>query len=186
MSLATLRQQVWILRGRIEVRKVVRSCLQCARYAARTPTQLMGVLPPARVRPSPPFQSSGVDYAGPISVRLIKSRGKDTLKSYICVFVCMATRAVHLELVEDYTSETFVTAFHRFTARRGQCRFLYSDKGTNFEGADSQLKQILSESSSFYNKISKELANEGLTWSYKPPPPPPPPPSAPHFGGLWS
>ena len=137
LTLATLRQQVWILRGRTEVRKHIRSCVPCTRYAARAPTQLMGDLPPARVRPSPPFQRSGVDYAGPISVRLTKSRGKGTLKGYVCVFVCMATRAAHLELVEDYTSEAFIAAFSRFTARRGQCKYLYSDKGTNFVGADS-------------------------------------------------
>ena len=116
LTLATLRQQVWIMRARTEVKKVIGSCLQCARYAAKTATQLMGELPPARVRPSPPFFSSDVDYAGPISVRLTKSRGKGTLKGYICVFVCMSTRAVHLEIVEDYTSEAFIAAFHRFTS----------------------------------------------------------------------
>ena len=178
LTLATLRHKFWILCARTEVKKIIRYCLPCIRYAARTPTQLMGELPSARVRPSPPFQSSGVDYAGPISVRLTKSRGKGTLKDYICVFVCMATRAVHLELVEDYTSEAFIAAFHRFTARRGQCKFLYSDQGTTFVGADPQLKQILSESSLFLSKVTKELSNEGLTWSFNPP-------SAPHFGGLW-
>ena len=110
----------------------------------------MGDLPLARVRPSPPFQRTGVDYAGPISVRLTKSRGKGTLKGYICVFMCMVTFAVHLELVEDYSSEVFIAALHRFTARRGHCKYLYSDKGTTFVGADTQLTQMLSESSSFY------------------------------------
>ena len=178
LTLATLRQKFWILRARTEIKKIIRSCLLCVRYATRTLTHLMGELPSARVRPSSPFQSSGVDYAGPISVRLTKSRGKGTLKGYICVFVCMATRAVHPELVEDYTSEAVIAAFHRFTARRGQCKFLYSDQGINFVAADSQLKQMLSESSLFFSKVSKELSSEGLTWSFNPP-------SAPHFGGLW-
>ena len=157
---------------------MLRSCVQCARYAARIPTQLMSDLPPARVRLSPPFQRTGIDYAGPISVRLTKTRGKGTLKGYICVFICTVTRAVHLKLVEDYSSEAFIAALHRFTARRGHCKYLYSDKGITFVSADTQLTQMLSESSSFYSKVSQQLADEDTTWPFNPPSPP-------HFGGLW-
>ena len=97
----------------------------------------MGDLSPARVRPSSPFERSGVDYAGPISLRLTKTRGKGTMKGYIAIFICLATRAVHIEAVEDYSSDAFLAAFHRFTSRRGHYRELYSDQGTNFVGADS-------------------------------------------------
>ena len=103
----------------------------------------MGELPKARVRPSSPFECSGVDYAGPINLRLTKTRGKGTMKGYIVIFIYMATRAVHIELVEDYSSEAFIAASHRFTARRGQCKKLYSDQGTNFVRADTQLRQML-------------------------------------------
>ena len=65
----------------------------------------------ARVTPGYPFERSGVDYAGPVKVRLSKSRGNGTLKGYISIFVCMCTRAVHIELVEDYASEAFIAAF---------------------------------------------------------------------------
>ena len=75
----------------------------------------MGELPQARVHPSLPFERSGVDYAGFINVRLTKTRGKGTMKVNIAIFICMATRAVHIEVVEDYTSEAFIAAFHRFT-----------------------------------------------------------------------
>ena len=97
----------------------------------------MGELPKARMCPSLPFERAGVDYAGPINVRLTKTRGKDTLKGYIAIFVCMATKAVHIEVIDDYTSEAFIAAFHRFTARRGFCKELFSDQGTNFIGADT-------------------------------------------------
>ena len=63
--------------------------------------------------PSPPFERAGVDYAGPINVRLSKTRGKGTLKGYIAILICMATRAIHIEVVEDYTSEAFIAVFHR-------------------------------------------------------------------------
>ena len=87
----------------------------------------MGELPKAGVRTSSPFERSDVDYAGPINLRLTKTRGKSTMKGYIAIFICMATRAVHIEVVEDYTSEAFIGAFHRFTVRRGFCKELFSD-----------------------------------------------------------
>ena len=74
----------------------------------------MGELPKARVRQSSPFERSGVDYAGPIHLRLTKTRGMGTMKVYIAFFICMATRAAH---IKDYSSEAFIAAFHRFTAR---------------------------------------------------------------------
>ena len=178
LTLATLRRQYWIVKGRSAVKKVIRACLACSRHAARVPTQLMGELPKARVRHSFPFERAGVDYAGPINVRLTKTRGKGTMKGYIAIFVCMATKAVHIEVVEDYTSEAFIAAFHRFTARRGHCKELFSDQGTNFVGADTLLKQMVRSSSSYSNQIVNSLAREGTSWIFNPP-------SAPHFGGIW-
>ena len=90
----------------------------------------------------------------------------------------MTTRAVHIEVVEDYSSETFIAAFYRFTASRGICKELYSDQGTNFVGADTQLKQRVNSASSYFTQIVKALAQEGTTWIFNPP-------SAPHFGGIW-
>ena len=137
----------------------------------------MGELPQARVRSSSPFERSGVDYTGPINVRLTKTRGKGTIKGYIAIFICMATRAIHIEVVEDYSSEAFIAAFHRFTARRGFCKELYSDQGANFVGADAQLKHTIVASSSFPSQIIKSLAQEGTSWIFNPP-------SAAHFGGI--
>ena len=166
------------LKGRAEVKKVIRECSSCSRHAARVPTQLMGELPKARVRPSSPFEYSGVDYAGPINVRLTKTRGKGTIKGYIAIFICMAIRAVHIELVEDYSSEVFVAAFHRFTTRRCHSKKLYSDQGTNFVGTDAQLRQMVDASSSLSAQVVNSLAQQGTLWIFNPP-------SAPHFGGLW-
>ena len=100
------------------------------------------------------------------------------MKGYISIFICMATRAVHIELVEDYSSEAFIAAFHRFTARRGHCKELYSDQGTNFVRADTQLRHMLSESGEFYSQVTRTFTQEGTCWKFNPP-------SAPHFGGLW-
>ena len=110
----------------------------------------MGELPKAHVRLSSPFERSDIDYTGPINVRFTKTRGKGTMKGYIAIFICVATRAVHIEVVEDYTSEAFITAFHRFTVRQGFCKELLSDQGTNFVGEDTLLKQMVN-TSSFYS-----------------------------------
>ena len=166
------------MKGRSAVKKVIRACLTCSRHAARAPTQLMGTLPQARVRPSSPFECSGVDDVGPINVQLTKTRGKDTMKGYIAIFICMATRAIYIVIDDDYSSEAFIAAFHRFTARRRFCKELYSDQETNFVGVDAQLKQIIVASSSFSSQIIKSLAQEGTSWIFNPP-------SAPHFGGIW-
>ena len=76
----------------------------------------MSNLPEFRVNVAFPFKISGIDYAGPVLVRLTKSRGKGTIKAYIAVYICMASGAIHLELAEDYSSEAFIATFYRFTA----------------------------------------------------------------------
>lgn len=100
----------------------------------------MGDLPQVRITLARPFLNTGVDYAGPIFIRTTKGRGHRAHKAFIAVFVCLSTKAVHLEIVSDYTADAFLAALRRFTARRGLCRKLYSDCGTNFIGADSKLR----------------------------------------------
>ena len=102
----------------------------------------MGSLPRARVTPSRPFQHTGVDFAGPIWLRTSKGRGHKAYKAFVSVFVCFSSRAVHLEVVSDYSADAFLAAFRRFVARRGVCQAIYSDCGTNSVGADSQLKAL--------------------------------------------
>ena len=139
---------------------------------------MMGDLPAERGSPSKPFLVSGVDYAGPIKVRLSKCRGPSTLKGYIAVFVCYSTHAVHLEVVEDYSSEAFISAFHRFTARRGHCSELHSDQGTTFVGADTELQKLFADFRDESSKVFHDLTSLGTTWHFISP-------KAPHFGGLW-
>ena len=169
LTLCTLRRQYWLIHGRSAVKTLLHRCVTCLCYAASTKYQLMGELPKVRATPSLPFERSGVDYAGPTKVRLTKSRGKGTLKGYISIFICMCTRAVQIELVEDYSSEAFIAAFHRFTARRGHCKQLYSDQGTTFVGADSQLRDLISETFMEFKSVFNSLANLGTEWHFNPP-----------------
>ncbi|KMQ91466.1 transposon polyprotein [Lasius niger] len=140
--------------------------------------QQMGQLPVDRVQAARPFRSAGVDYAGPINLKASKGRGIKSFKGYICLFVCMASRAVHLEAVSDLTTGSFLAAFRRLVARRGHCARLSSDNGTNFRGADRELREMFSAASEFYQECRVQLAADGTEWTFIPP-------SAPHFGGLW-
>jgi hypothetical protein len=92
------------------VKAVIHHCLPCYRFKAQASQQLMGELPSTRVQPSRPFLTTGIDYAGPISLRLGLTRSKVIMKGYIAVFVCFTTRAIHLEVVTNLTTEAFLAA----------------------------------------------------------------------------
>lgn len=176
---ALIQQQFWIVNCRSLARQVVRQCIHCTRYKPKLLTQVMGNLPKDRVSVSRPFQISGVDFAGPISTYL-RIRGKPPYKTYIAVFVCFATKAVHLEAVSDLSSDAFIVALKRFIGRRGIPSKLYCDNATNFVGADSKLKELYS---SFHRDSTKETiaafsASVLMEFVFIPP-------RAPHFGGLW-
>ncbi|XP_037293582.1 uncharacterized protein LOC119189039 [Manduca sexta] len=135
----------------------------------------MGSLPSVRCTPARAFSNSGVDYAGPINIRTSKGRGNHSYKGYICLFVCMSTRAIHLELVSDMSTQAFLAAFRRFVSRRGHCSHLWSDNGTTFVGASKELKQLVKAA---HKSAAAELATHGTEWHFIPP-------HAPNFGGLW-
>jgi len=119
-----------------------------------------------------------VDYAGPLSLKSWKGRGAKITKGWICIFVCFTTSAVHIEVVSDYSADSFIAAFRRFTRRRGICRTLHSDCGTTFKGADILIRQLFKQGTEEFKAITATLANNGTEWKYIPP-------AAPHMGGKW-
>ncbi|GFW98419.1 integrase catalytic domain-containing protein [Trichonephila clavipes] len=138
-----LRQSHWIVGSRKLINKCIRKCLKCNKFKTSTTTpQLMGNLPKHRVTLERPFFSCGIDYAGPVLIKCNKGRGTKSTKGYIALFVCLATKAVHIEAVGDLTTDSFIAALRRFSARRGAPRHIYSDNGTNFVGARRKLDEI--------------------------------------------
>ncbi|KMQ87344.1 hypothetical protein RF55_13385 [Lasius niger] len=178
LTLGLLRLRFWVPRGRAVVKQLLHRCATCARWRAATPQPPMGNLPPRRVIPARPFLHAGVDYAGPILIRTSKGRGHRAHKGFIAVFVCLCSKAVHLEVVSDYTTDAFLAAFRRFISRRGLCERVYSDCGTNFIGADRILRELFSASLSDGRHIAHAAATQGIKWQFNPP-------AAPHFGRLW-
>ena len=91
---------------------------------------MMAPLPSARVTPSRAFARTGVDYAGPFQVLAAKGRGVRTTKAYVAVFICMASKAIHLELAGDLSTESLMGALIRFCGRRGRPAEMWSDNAT--------------------------------------------------------
>lgn len=178
LLLSVIRLRFWPLGGRSVVKQIVHQCLKCYRSNPRTVQQLMGNLPASRVTVSRPFLRTGVDYFGPLYVR--PGPRRPVVKAYVAIFICMTTKAVHMELVSDLSTDRFLQALRRFISRRGRCTDIFSDNGTNFVGARNKLQELLRilKDSSHHETVSSELAKEGIQWHFNPP-------SAPHFGGLW-
>ena len=122
-----------------------------------------------RVRP---FSYTGLDYFGPLTVRI----GRRVEKRYGAIFTCLTVRAIHLELASSLSTDSAIMAIRRFAARRGNPIAIYCDNGTNFRGADSELRKALKEWDQ--SKITSYLTNKGIEWHFNPP-------AAPHMGGCW-
>ena len=124
LTIAEIRQKYWIPRIRRLVKRVIEKCHGCKRFRVKALSNPpAGYLPKDRTEGDAPFQTVGLDYAGPITYRRKKSDGK----AYILVYACSLTRALHLDLLPDLSAEEFIFSFKRLVARRGRPRKIYSD-----------------------------------------------------------
>ncbi|XP_063910744.1 uncharacterized protein LOC135127960 [Zophobas morio] len=162
------RQIVWILSPRRTVRRVLSSCVRCFKAHPLSAQPKMGDLPAMRVSESKPFSCVGVDYGGPFSVSVARIRGASVIKAYLCLFICFATKAVHLEVASSLSTDAFIAALRRFVSRRGRCTHIFSDCGTNFSGANRE----------FVKTMRTAAESQLIQWTFNPP-------AAPHFGGIW-
>lgn len=139
----------------------------------------MAALPAERCTFSLPFSHTGVDFAGPFELKTSKLRNAKLQKGYPAIFVCFSTRAVHLEVYSELSTEAFLCTFNRFVRRRGFPNKVFSDNGTNFVGASRALTQ---EYTQFLKSAEKSVVEKyslhGFSWHFIPP-------HAPHMGGLW-
>ncbi|XP_017480697.1 PREDICTED: uncharacterized protein LOC108369976 isoform X2 [Rhagoletis zephyria] len=168
-----LRRDLWIVHARV---RCLHQCKTCKLHQRAMQQQQMADLPRSRVMVAPPFSNAGLDYAGPFLVRHGGKRSTTTTKTYAAIFICMCTKAVHIELAEDLSTRAFLDVFDRFVSRRGYCTNLYSDNGTQFVGANRQLQTDLVDWHNTYSK--QQLSVAGDRWHFITP-------SAPHQGGLW-
>ena len=106
-TLAIIRQRFWLTQGRREVKRVLGKCLTCKHWLARPVQQKMAPLPAERVQMAPPFTNIGLDFTGPLYLKVKESSKLATSKAYLCIFICKDTRTVHLELLNSMTTKDF-------------------------------------------------------------------------------
>jgi len=133
-----------------------------------------------RVTPDAVFDRIGVDYAGPIYVKYGYVRKPTVVKTYVCVFVSLTVKAVHLELVSDLSTDAFIACLRRFISRRGIPGLIWSDHGSNFVGAARELKELSEflELQKTQKEISEFCTSVNIHWKFIPE-------RSPHFGGIW-
>ena len=159
-TLAKSREKFWIVKGRGLLKKVIKDCLYCKRLRTKPIPPLMGDLPYNRIEiGQPPFYNTGIDYFGPIltkqSRRTRSTTGKT--KRWGALFTCLNTRPVHLEIVWDLTTDSFILALRRFCSRRGYPHIIRSDNDKNFVGAESELKTAMKDVDT--KRIEEEVNN---------------------------
>ena len=171
--LATCREAYWVVGGRRAIRRRLGLCITCKKRDAPVQQQQMADLPEDRVTPgAPPFSSIGIDMFGPILVK----QGRARAKRYGCLFTCLTTRAVHVEIAHSLDADSFVQCLHRMTSRRGAVSFIRSDQGRNFIGAEKTIKDEINKWNARY--IQDHFNKENIRWNFNPP-------HASHHGGVW-
>lgn len=171
--MAKLREEFWIPRARVLIRTILRQCRGCRRIHARPMSQQMAPLPCDRTKAyEPPFTYTGLDYLGPLYVK----HGRGTAKRWCCLFTCLNTRAIHLELAHTLNTDDFILCLRGFLNRRGDVKELRSDQGSNFIGAERELREAIDQWNQ--NQIEKELLQRNCQWKFQPP-------TASSMSGVW-
>ncbi|XP_062535271.1 uncharacterized protein LOC134204461 [Armigeres subalbatus] len=168
-----LRQIYRIPKLRSLCNKVRRLCQYCKNIRAQPQPPAMADLPLARLAAySRPFSYAGIDYFGPIQVVV----GRRIEKRWGVLITCLVVRAIHIEIAHSLTTSSCIMALRNFMCRRGTPLELFSDRGTNFIGANRELTEALQ--SLDQDQLMQELITTHTKWTFLPP-------SSPHMGGSW-
>ena len=171
--IASVRKKFWPMKCRLSAKKIIHQCMHCKRGNVKPAAPMMANLPAQRITPfTRPFTYTGLDYFGPMMVKRARSRKK----VWGGIFTCLVTRGVHLELTDSLQTDDFIMMLRCFVGRRGQPKEIFSDNGTQFKGADRELKESLRELDQ--QKIVGFCSKFSTQWHFIPP-------HAPHFGGVW-
>jgi hypothetical protein len=171
--LSETRKKFWIIGGRTLAKQLVRKCILCRKGNARKMEQVMASLPEYRLVPyKPAFSFSGCDLFGPLQVKW----GRSTAKRWGCLFTCLTTRSVFLEVTQSLSTDDFIMVLRQFVCRRGPPEEIHSDNGTNFTGAERELRESIQQWDQ--QKIDNSLQQQGIKWVFQTP-------TAAHMSGVW-
>lgn len=130
----------------------------------------MGSVPAARTKMAQKaFTHTGADLCGPFFYKAMRARGVITSKGYVVIFICLTTKAIHIELVRDMSAEAFLAAFKRLTGRRGHVRHLYCDNDGNFTKSAKILGLETEAAIEEFNiKIAQEISAIRTNFHFEP------------------
>ena len=167
-----LRQKYFPLGGRANVLKITSRCLQCQKTGKRPKNQRIAPLPSDRLDIVIPFHVSGVDVFGEFNL----TQGRRPKKRWVLLLTCLTTRAVALYPLKDMSLSTTINALVKFNSQFPALKKLVSDNGTNFKGANREMKEAIAG----WNKeeLTDRLADIGIDWQFGPA-------KCGHFGGSW-
>ena len=161
-----LKQQYWITGLRNALRRIKYSSVQRRKTASRPFQPHMADVPKERMQHKVYlFSNTGVDYFGPFEVTFFRK----TVKYWCCLFTCLVTRAVYIEVVNGLDTDACMMAIKRFMARRGKPLKINSDTGTNFVVAAREFKECFSEWNQ--DALSEIFATQRVLWEFNPPEP---------------
>uniref|UniRef100_A0A7I4Y3E6 Integrase catalytic domain-containing protein n=1 Tax=Haemonchus contortus TaxID=6289 RepID=A0A7I4Y3E6_HAECO len=170
--LSLARQNYWIPQPSRAIKKYLKGCVICKRcHGLPFGAPEMPPLPKDRVVITKPFQNVGCDFMGPFD-------SKEKTKMYVCLYTCLTTRAVHLEVVENMTAVAFLNSFVRFASRRGVPKLIRTDCGTNFKVGQVVINNLYQNNDIDGYSVMSYSSSEGIKWIFNPP-------SAPWMGGVW-
>ena len=159
-ALLSTRKKFWIVNGHASVKQYLNQCGRCALEKAKPVRQLMADLPADRISVShKPFAVCGLDYFGHINY--VESRS--TKKAWGLLFTCMASRAVHVEIVTSLSLKDFLLAFSRFNDVRGRVEVIYLDNGSTFQAASKALPKLL-----YSTELRNSLRGKKIRWEFIP------------------
>jgi hypothetical protein len=169
---AMIRERFWLISASTCVRGYIRTCVTCKKLRQPCCIQKMADLPKSRLTPAPAFSYVGVDFFGPFIVKDFRK----AMKRYGVIFTCLVTRAVHLEVAASLETDSFINALQRFICRRGLIKELRCDNGTNFHGAERELRQAIALLNT--DTLNEKMLHYEIKWIFNPP-------GASHMGGAW-
>ena len=158
-TMAAVREEWWIPQLRSKVKKIINNCYLCKVFSTRSygPTET-AALPPFRTECGRPFETTGIDFAGPLSYKISK---KEQGKCHILIFTCATSRAVHLEMTKSQTAEEFQRKLNGFITRRTRPKRIVSDNAAVFKTTATWIRKIRKSEA-----LQDFLAQQQIMWQF--------------------
>ena len=164
-TVSKIRSKFWIVGVRSIVKTIISRCRKCKEKLKMLCEQVMSPLPLERIKPGPAFLNIGIDYFGPFNVKG-EVQKRVTGKCYGVLFVCLCSRAVHADISNNYSTDSFLHVLRRFASIRGWPRKIFSDNGTQLVGASNELKDLIKDLDWEHIKNYSIEKGSGTEWCF--------------------